>query len=597
MGNLKFLLVSSVLLLLLVGGASAITFVINDGDASLALSATPNKGVAITLVVAEEPASYSATVTADDRSGAAVTQESNIEDADYIFSSSAAISPDGDSSYTLSETREGSTHTSQTAQANQGGSASASQQTASIAAFGSSVVNATDSHGNTVFESDKFLIGMVDENLSASTEDCVSADLSGTAVSVAADTHGVARSADGDISGTGAHLLAGLMTFNNAADATGTATTASQDVLIAGLLGGSAGTGSLDQNGNLAFQGTGFSGGILTTDQAADTLHSANAVQIGSFIGAGAMTTGFTEAADGDISSSNAGVLAGVMSFDNGAAARDYTAATSQDVLLAGLNGSAQIGSRDNWGKSASESSEISYGSLDVTQSADTSASASADQTGVMVVLGYGETSSSAMYKCKNSWTSSNVTNGTIIFDADAESGVGTSAEQTLASVLGSMGSTEAGSSDGTNYAYVGSGFKNGGFIVPMYQEAETTATNVKALQAGTITSSGTTLGDAWTRSEAGNTSGRLVYIEEDARTKVTPGTVTLVVISNASADNTIAGTQATTIIRSPSKSSKTEGITTAYAYNGAATTDTSDSAFIVNGKAWATNTNRYANV
>ena len=113
MDCVEYVLVSSVVLFLLVGGASAVTFVINDGYASLSLAATPDEEVAVSLVAAKEPAGYSATMTADDQSGDAVTQESSVWDADFVFSGSWAISPDGESSYTISKTGKGSAQTSQ----------------------------------------------------------------------------------------------------------------------------------------------------------------------------------------------------------------------------------------------------------------------------------------------------------------------------------------------------------------------------------------------------------------------------------------------------------------------------------------------------
>ena len=143
MDCVEYVLVSSVILSLLVGGASAITFVINDGYASLSLAATPDGEVAVSLVAAKEPASYSATMTADDQSGAAATQESSVRDADFIFSGSWAISPDGESSYTVSETREGSAETSQETRASQG-TASASQNMSIAGYQGDAWAGSTD---------------------------------------------------------------------------------------------------------------------------------------------------------------------------------------------------------------------------------------------------------------------------------------------------------------------------------------------------------------------------------------------------------------------------------------------------------------------
>ena len=132
--------------LFLVGGVSAITFVINDGDASVSLAATPDEEVAFSFVAADDPEKYSATLSADDSSGASVTQESDIEGADHVFSATAAISPDGDSAGTFAEVHDGNIVTSQDANTNKENSASVGQETSvnvnnGMASFGTDVHN------------------------------------------------------------------------------------------------------------------------------------------------------------------------------------------------------------------------------------------------------------------------------------------------------------------------------------------------------------------------------------------------------------------------------------------------------------------------
>lgn len=615
MHNLKYVLVSSVLLLLLVGGASAVTFVINDGNAALSLAATPNQEVAFSLVAAKEPDSYSATMTADDSSGAAATQVSSAGNADFVFSASAAISPEGDSAYTFSELWRGSTDTTHEASAGQGSTASVSQQTTSIGITGASVSASTEydantapgcpcglccsrccnypeSTGNTASESVGFLGGALNAELSADTKNSASATLSGGAVSVAANTLGIARSAEGDRSCARAVIVdTGSMTFDDAAISTDTTTTASQDVMLAGHFG-AVYTTSIDEDSDKAFQLAGFHEGILLMQQTTDTLASANAVQEGDFIGAGAVTIGYALTAGWDISNTQAGVLAGKMSFDNAATAKDTATTASQDVALAGLLGSAESGSDDTTGNATSAGSGIAVGILEVFQSADTSASAHATQTGAMVA-GLGSTRGEATYTLEKSWTSSNVVTGTMAFETDAYAAASTSADQTLALAIGNKGSAEAGSTDATHYATVGSGF-NDGAIIAMYQMADTAA-SAGASQAGAVSSSGTVLGDVWTRSEAGDTSGRLVYIEEMARRK-TPGTVTLAIISDASADTAIADTSAY-ILRTPVSGAHAEGTTTAYALSGGVSDTDSSASSLVIGSAWATDIARDANV
>ena len=194
MDYLKCILVSSVMLLLLVGGASAVTFVINSGDAALSLAATPDQEVAFSFIAAKDPASYSAAMTADDSSGAGATQEISVEDADYVFSVSAAMSPEGDSAYTYSKLWSGSAITTQEARVSPGTAVSVGQQTTGEGKTGASVSAATGPGGDTASESVTFILGTLTANLIADTRNNASAILSGTAASASANTLGIARS-------------------------------------------------------------------------------------------------------------------------------------------------------------------------------------------------------------------------------------------------------------------------------------------------------------------------------------------------------------------------------------------------------------------
>jgi hypothetical protein len=576
------LLVLAMMLLFLVAGASAAKFVIHDKDASLSLAATPDHEVAFSVVIAENPDSYSASMSADDSSGASASQESNIGGADFIFSASAAVDPEGDTAYTATETYQGSTETTQTAHASQGNSVSVSQDTTSVAVAGASVSNATDAEGNTASQCIAFLMGINDVNLTADTSDSATASQSGlfaglfahtlgfaeTTIGDTSYTHaligaggmafdntatasettsasqdlimggllgsahaasidhegnfasqsvgfvdgilgagqstntdatatasqsglfaglsagslGLAASSEGDISTTHAGVFLGGMTFDDTATAQDTNTTASQDVMLAGLLG-SAHAGSIDQNGNIATQDAGFVAGVLNTDQTTDTLSSANAAQTGDFVGLGAMTNGFALSSEGDVSHTYAGVFTGGMTFDDTATAQDTNTTASQDVMLAGLLGSAHAGSIDQNGNIATQDAGFVAGVLNTDQTTDTLSSANAAQTGDFVGLGAMTNGFALSSEGDVSHTYAGVFTGGMTFDnmATAKDTNTTASQDVL--LAGLLGSAHSGSIDQNGNIAT----QDAGFVAGVLNTDQTTDTlsSANAAQKG----------------------------------------------------------------------------------------------------------------
>jgi hypothetical protein len=266
-------------------------------------------------------------------------------------------------------------------------------------------------------------------------------------------------------------------------------------------------------------------------------------------------------------------------------------------VVLTALlgSGSARAGSRDSAGNTASQNADFVgsglLGTLATDQTADTLASANAAQDGTLGALS-GNTSGEATQNNEKSWTSSNVTTGTMTFTANSKAGASTSADQTIFQSTGNKGSTEAGSTDGTHSTKVGSGFKNTGGVTLLTQSADTTVISATALQTGLVSSYGTTKGDAWTRSEAGDTTGRSVYVEEQAKssTGILPVTLNLVT-SGASAD--ISANTNAQILRSAGT-----GTLKAYALSGGISdTASQNNILYTKGNAWAITGNRDASV
>jgi hypothetical protein len=527
MGLIMFKKVLLLLLvfLLLVAGASAVKFVINDDHASLSLAATEDHEVAFSNVVAENPDSYSATMSADDSGGATASQDSNVDGADFIFTASAGISPDGDSSYTYTETYGGSSSSSQEGHAGQG-SSSVEQETTSVAVAGASVSGANDSEGNTATESNAFVLGVNHVEMTANTDNSATATQDGLFVGLSADTLGIAEAKSGAISTTGSVVGGGLMVYNGTATAGKKTTNATQDVfMVSGL--GSAFAASDDQKGNTAFQSVSFVGGILDASQSANTDHSASASQSGTFAGLVASTTGLAHSKDGDLSTTNAGVFTGLMAFDDTATASKKTTTASQDVAMAGLAGSANALSIDHSGNVTSQSSGFALGGMDVTQQANTSASAHATQSGT-ITAALGGTSGLAVSDGEVSWTDADIVLGSMTFDNYATADGHTYAGQDVGVPFALYGEASATSFNGVNLTSEKASLVLG--TMDVTQQANTSA-SAHATQSGTITAAlGGTSGLALSDGEVSATDADIVL-----------GTMTF--DNNATADgHTIAG-------------------------------------------------------
>jgi len=377
----KGILILSVLILLLVSGASGVTIVINDGTASLSIAATPDGRAAVSVVAAVNPGTYSATMSGGDTNGVSAGQESSITGAGSALSISAAFSPDGASALTGARVTQGDINTTQTARSGNGAEVSVEQSSTVAGQSGRAGSVATDSEGNRAYQIADFWDGILDVNQSAGTSNSAAATQDGLFCGFHAVTRGSALAGDGQRSYTRSGVFLGATTFYNAATASGDTTTASQDVTIAGFAGSSE-VGARDNQGNFALQSASFIGGVLNTNQTADTFSSANATQTGDFVGPGATVNGFAQSSDGDISLTHAGVLVGKMTFDNAAVAEDTTTLASQRVDIAGLFGGQAGADSFEHGNIATQDFVFTTGWLNVTQTADTFHSARATQTG-----------------------------------------------------------------------------------------------------------------------------------------------------------------------------------------------------------------------
>ena len=375
------ILILSVLILLLVSGASGVTIVINDGTASLSIAATPDGRAAVSVVAAVNPGTYSASMSAGDTNGVSAGQESSITGAGSALSLSAAFSPDGASALTGARVTQGDINTTQTARSGNGAEVSVEQSSRISGQSGRAGSVATDSEGNRAYQIADLWDGILDVNQSAGTSNSATATQDGSFCGFHAVTRGSALAGDGQRSYTRSGVFLGATTFYNAATASGDSTTASQDVTMAGFAG-SAEAGARDNRGNFAMQSASFMGGVLNTNQTADTFSSANAAQTGDFVGLGATVNGFARSAEGDISLTHAGVLVGKMTFDNAAVAEDTTTLASQRVDIAGLFGGQAGADSFEHGNIATQDFVFTTGWLNVTQTADTFHSARATQTG-----------------------------------------------------------------------------------------------------------------------------------------------------------------------------------------------------------------------
>ncbi len=487
------------MLFFLVTSASAVTFVINDGDASLSLSATSDHDVAFSNVIAENPDSYSATMSADDNGGASASQESTIEGADSIFTASAGISSDGSSSYTFTETIGGSSTSTQTGYAGQGCS-SVEQQTTSDAVAGASVSGSTDSQGNKATESSAFMVGVNTINLTADTTECATASLDGFFAGLWANTLGIARSITGANSTTGSFVAGGLMKYNATAMVNST-TNASQDVSMIGA-SGAAFSAANDASGNSAVESVGFFAGVLNASNSANTENSATASQSGITAGIAANSFGIAHSQDDELSTTHANLFAGLMSF-NGTAMADGTTAASQDVGMAGLSGSAGAFSTDGSGNATSQSAEFALGTMDLIQQANTTGSTYATQNGT-ITAAVGGTSGHATSGGQVSSTDTDMVLGSMEFDGATTADDNTNAGQSL-DMIALFGSASARSDDGAgNATREGSEFVLGAMNTTQLVD---TSGSAHATQTGEMAALyGTTWGGAKSGSERSGT-------------------------------------------------------------------------------------------
>ncbi|MBP1928910.1 hypothetical protein J2741_001457 [Methanolinea mesophila] len=467
--------------LFLVNAASAVTFVINDGSSSLSLSATADHDVALSNVIAQNPESYSATMSAGDNGGATASQESTVEGADFVFAASGAVSHDGDSSYTYTETYGGSSSSSQQAYAGQG-TTSVAQQTTSDALAGASVSGARDAQGTTATESNAYTVGVNNVSLTANTNTSAAASQSGFFAGLFANTLGIATAFTGANSTTGSTVGAGFMTYNATATANAT-TNASQDVaMVAGF--GSAFAASHDQAGNSAVQSAGFIGGILNAVQSANTDHSATASQSGMAAGIAGNSFGAAHSQEGDRSGTGAGMFAGLMTFEGTTTASQQTTAASQDTGMDAIAGFARTFAMDHGGNMTSQSARIAVGTMNLTQQADTSGSAQATQSGTMTAA-MGGTSGHAGSGGETSSTDTRIVLGSMDFEGSATANGNTDAGQSL-DMAALFGSAQARSDDGTgNVTGEGSGIILGSMNIS--QETDTSG-SAHATQNGDMT-------------------------------------------------------------------------------------------------------------
>jgi len=466
------ILILSILILLLVSGASGVTIVINDGTASLSIAATPDGRAAVSVVAAVNPGTYSSTMSASDAGDVSAGQESLITDAGSALSLSAAFSPGGASAITGARVNQGDITTTQTAQSSSGPGVSVEQSSTVAGQSGRAGSVATDSEGNRAYQVADFWGGILDVNQSAVTSNSAAATQDGSFCGLHAVTRGSALAVDGQRSNTRSGVFLGATTFSNAATASGDSTTASQDVTIAGLVG-SAQAGASDDRGNFAMQSASFVGGVLNTNQTADTFSSANAAQTGDFVGLGATVNGFARSTEGDISLTHSGVVTGGMTFDNAAKAQDINTTASQKVMIAGLLGKAGADAFDQNGNIATQDVVFGAGVLNADQTADTFESAHSVQSGTFAGAGALTAGFAIAQDGDVSHTTAGVIVGGMTFENAATATRRTASASQDVAMAGLTGSAQAGARDDRgNFAMQSAEFAGG--ILSTEQTADT---------------------------------------------------------------------------------------------------------------------------
>ena len=498
----------SILILLLVSGASAVTIVVYDGNAALSIAATPDGAAALSFVAAEEPDTFSATVSASDTGGMRAGQESSISGASSAVTLGAAFSPDGDSAVTSTRVYTGNLDTTQQAVSGTGG-ISVEHVSSVTGHSGDAGSVATDSRGNKALELFDFIFGTSSVGLAADTGNSANASMGGSFLGLAASTEGFARSRNGDYAFTDAKIGHGGMTFANSATAFSEFTSAFQDVTMAGALGSTT-AGSTDMQGNFALQTANFIAGILSVEQTADTSRSATANQTGGFAGLGLMTNGFARSTDGDISLTHSGVFTGGMTFDNAAKAQDINTTASQKVMIAGLFGQAGADAFDKDGNITTQDVVFGAGLLNADQNANTFNSAHATQTGTFAGAGAMTAGFAIAQDGDASMTDAEILLGEMTFTNEAVAQDTTSSayqDFTMAGVLGHAGARSI-DQDG-NYAREYA-FMAGGSITDNL--SADTFTSANAYQYGTLSAAlGFTGGEARYGDERSWTNADLV--------------------------------------------------------------------------------------
>jgi hypothetical protein len=313
-------------------------------------------------------------------------------------------------------------------------------------------------------------------------------------------------------------------------------TNASQDVGIAGLLGlpavsGSAAVGSTESTKS-AVVGANFTSGSLTLNQQTDTGPGADASQDGTV--SGLLGTGHTwgnaTSGDGDQSWTYADVSVGSIDVrSNTVYADDTSTDATQNIkisditgILGAQSGSAAAGSSEGE-KSATiganfAGSTLNLGSLTMNQLTNTSASASAFQSGTVNsgLLGTGHTwGNDTSGDGDQSWTYADVLVGSIDVRSNTVHADDTSTDATqnikisdITGILGAQsGSAAAGSSEGGKSATVGANFAGSTLnlgSLTMTQLTNTSA-SASAFQSGTVNSGLLGTGHTWGNATSGD--------------------------------------------------------------------------------------------
>ena len=371
------------------------------------------------------------------------------------------------------------------------GNSAAGQSLDMATLYGNASAGSDDGRGNVTGEGSEVIVGTMDITQQVDTGGSAHAAQSGDLAALYGTTWGNATSGD-EHSWTNADVIIGGMSFDNNAVAD-SHTEAGQNLNCLGMYGNA--TAGSHEGANDTEVGTGFILGYLDISQQANTSSSAHANQSGTLIAGLGNTWG--NATSGEAQSwTRSDVFVGMITIgDNTMTAGAGTNAV-QDLSIAALNGSASAGSSDGMANTTEVGAEVSGGNftelletdwssldlsdipglvtdivghigggyIDVDQTADTSGSSHAAQSGTIVALGEGRTWANATSGAGDqSWTASDVTTGVIALNSNtASAGTGTTADQNVF-IVGIQGSAVAGSSDDTGNSTVGTQFDGNG--------------------------------------------------------------------------------------------------------------------------------------